>query len=158
MSKISNERQTEILVNAIGWFSDHFEDEELLRILREHLKMTDDELDSFGFDFLDYKGNAETSERYPLLIGHSKNGSENLYNVQQVAEYICKQGMYGDVQITLPNDTLLLDTYGPFINRIADMEYREELLKVLIPMQQNFSSENDSGETDVEDENFSMQM
>ena len=29
----------------------------------------------------------------------------------------------------------LLDTFGIYINKISDMEYREELLKVLIPMQ-----------------------
>ena len=29
----------------------------------------------------------------------------------------------------------LLDTFGIYINKISDMEYRKELLKVLIPMQ-----------------------
>ena len=33
------------------------------------------------------------------------------------------------------DNTPFLNTFGIYIDRIADMDYREELLKVLIPMQ-----------------------
>ncbi len=47
----------------------------------------------------------------------------------------------------------LLDTFRIYINKISDMEYREELLKVLVPMQQEaenaaFSEDEDMAETE----------
>lgn len=47
----------------------------------------------------------------------------------------------------------LLDTFGIYINKISDMEYRDELLKVLVPMQQEvenaaFSEDEDMEETE----------
>lgn len=48
---ISNERQNEILGNVLDWFSEHYEQEELLNILHDKLGMTDSEIDFFGFDF-----------------------------------------------------------------------------------------------------------
>lgn len=48
---ISNERQNEILGNVLDWFSEHYEQEELLDILHDKLGMTDSEIDFFGFDF-----------------------------------------------------------------------------------------------------------
>lgn len=53
ITDISKERQTKILENALDWFSEYYEPEELLDILHEHLDMTDAEIDSFGFDFSD---------------------------------------------------------------------------------------------------------
>ena len=74
-------------------------------------------------------------ERYPLLIGHSLAGRTRLRNIQEVANFICTHGQYCDLRITQKDGTPFLDTFGIYINKIADMEYREELLKVLIPMQ-----------------------
>ena len=48
---ISNERQNEILGNVLDWFSEHYEQEELLNILHDKLGMTDSEIDFFVFDF-----------------------------------------------------------------------------------------------------------
>lgn len=43
--------------------------------------------------------------------------------------------------ITEPDGTFVLDTFGIFINKISDMNYRAELLEILIPMQQkNYAS------------------
>lgn len=53
ITDISKERQTKILENALDWLSKHFESEELIDILHEHLDMTDDEIDFYGFDFSD---------------------------------------------------------------------------------------------------------
>lgn len=44
---ISNERQNEILGNALDWFSEHYEQKELLNILHDKLVMTDSEIDFF---------------------------------------------------------------------------------------------------------------
>lgn len=73
---------------------------------------------------------------YPYLLGYAQGRSRRLENnVQSVASFICTEGMKGDLTITTPEDEFLLDTFGIYINKISDMEYREELLKVLIPMQ-----------------------
>ena len=77
--------------------------------------------------------NAE--EKYPLLIGHSLAGRTRLHSIAEVANFICVHGQYGDLTITQKDGTPFLNTFGIYINKIADMEYREELLKVLIPMQ-----------------------
>lgn len=53
ITDISKERQIKILEKALDWFSEHYESEELLNILHEHLDMTDAEIDLFGFDFSD---------------------------------------------------------------------------------------------------------
>ena len=75
-------------------------------------------------------------ENHPNLIGHSVNGSKDLHSVEEVAKFICDNGRCGDVTITYDDNTPFLNTFGIYIDRIADMEYRAELLKVLIPMQQ----------------------
>lgn len=74
-------------------------------------------------------------EKYPVLIGHSLAGRTRLRSIQEVANFICTHGQYDDLTITQKDGTPFLDTFGIYINKIADMEYREELLKVLIPMQ-----------------------
>ena len=74
-------------------------------------------------------------ERYPLLIGHSSQGNHELHSIQEVADFICTQGLESDLLITQEDGSYFLNTFGIYIDRIADMEYREALLKVLIPMQ-----------------------
>ena len=73
-------------------------------------------------------------KKHPILVGHAADGDAQLNSVQQVASFICQHGQYDDVSITYEDGTPFLDTFGMYINRIADMEYRDELLKVLIPM------------------------
>ena len=82
-------------------------------------------------------------EKYPLFIGHSLAGRTRLRCIQEVANFICIHGQYGDLVITQENGTPFLDTFGLYIDKIADMEYREELLKVLIPMQQELDGTNE---------------
>ena len=74
-------------------------------------------------------------EKYPLLIGHSDQGSQELRSIQEVADFICSQGLESDLLITQEDGSYFLNTFGIYIDRIADMEYREALLKALIPMQ-----------------------
>lgn len=72
---------------------------------------------------------------YNKLIGISDNTRKELNSIEEVAQFICKEGLVSDVRIEQGDGSLLLDTFGTFINKITDMEYREELLKVLVPMQ-----------------------
>lgn len=81
------------------------------------------------------------NEKYPLLFGHSLIGNRRLHNPKEVAEFICDAGNYGDVSITDENGVLLLNTFGIYIDKIVDLDYREELLKVLIPMQKELAGE-----------------
>lgn len=75
--------------------------------------------------------------KHQKLYGLSDRTEEWLYSVEEVAKFICKEGLYSDVKILTETGEQLLDTFGIFINKISDMEYRTELLKVLVPMQQN---------------------
>ncbi len=99
------------------------------------------------------------AQRYPLLFGSAIDGNRRLHNIQEVAEFICKHGQYGDVRITTNDGFELLDTYGIYINKISDMEYREELLKVLISMQhevENAAFSEDENMDETEDMDMSM--
>lgn len=100
------------------------------------------------------------AKEYPLLFGYENDVQEELHDVNEVANFIMKRGVNTDVTITTPFDNLLLNTYGIYINHITDMEYREELLKVLVPMQNAvFAVDNDTDDIDEEsNSNFEMEM
>ena len=103
--------------------------------------------------------NAE--EKYPVLIGHSLAGRTRLHCIQEVANFICVHGQQCDLTITQRDGTPFLDTFGIYINKIADMEYREELLKVLIPMQHEVEREcfeDEESEADGENIDNGMEM
>lgn len=72
---------------------------------------------------------------YPYLTGISKDGEKQLYGVKEVAEFICDKGRYYDLRVISPDGEQVLNTFGIYIDHICDMEYRNELLPVLIPMQ-----------------------
>ena len=69
------------------------------------------------------------------LIGYSPNGTCELNSVQEVAEFICREGVHGDLTIRTRTGDFFLSTFGTFIDRMADMNYRQQLLEVLVPMQ-----------------------
>lgn len=103
--------------------------------------------------------NVPIAERYACLLGSAIDGNKRLHNVQEVAEFICKHGQYGDVRITTMEGKELLDTFGIYINKISDMEYREELLKVLVPMQrevENAALSDDESMDETEDVDMMM--
>ena len=39
------------------------------------------------------------TDKYPLLIGHSPAGRTELHSMQEVADFICTQGLYDDLLI-----------------------------------------------------------
>lgn len=98
------------------------------------------------------------TKQHPILIGHCDSdmtGTE-LKSIEDVAKYIFEKGVSEDVRITHQDGTPFLDTFGVFINRISDMNYRENLLKVLIPMQQELSG--CTHPIDCSDEDISISM
>ena len=77
------------------------------------------------------------NEKYSVLIGYTDDGEKTeLHSIKETAEYICEKGRYSDLNITTEDGMPFLNTFGIYIDRIADMEYREELMKVLVPLQQ----------------------
>lgn len=82
------------------------------------------------------KRREELTEEYPVLIGHSVRTEKKLFDIEQVADFICEQGMYGEVTVEKPNGSLLLTTYGIYLDKITDLEYRAKLLEILVPKQQ----------------------
>lgn len=94
-------------------------------------------------------------EKYRLLIGFCGEINKFLYNMEDVADFICEYGMEDDIIIHTEHAERFLDTFGIYINRISDMEYREELLKILIPKQLQVESgtyERDSFLKDISSE------
>ena len=92
--------------------------------------------------------------KFPVLIGHSLEGRKQLCSIQDVADFICKHGLYGDLKITKEDGSFFLNTFGIYIDKIADMEYRKELLKILIPMQMEIDGTNEIDE----EESTEMEM
>lgn|GEM_PF-206859 len=85
-------------------------------------------------------------KEYPVLIGHATGETKKLHSTQQVADFICRHGVREDVSVTYEDGRPFLNTFGIYIDRIADMEYRDELLKILIPMQRKMD-----GTSEIED-------
>ena len=82
------------------------------------------------------KRSEAVKEKYPVLIGHSVKACKKLYDIGEVADFICEYGVYGEVSVETPSGALLLTTYGIYLDRVTDLEYREKLLEVLVPKQQ----------------------
>lgn len=90
---------------------------------------------------------------YPHLLGYSGGHCQEIENaVEAVAKFICTEGLDNDLTITTPMDEFVLNTIGIYIDRIADMNYRGELLKTLIPMQKDIDGT--SAEDDISTENI----
>lgn len=91
-------------------------------------------------------------KKYPLLIGHSLAGRRQLHSMREVADFICIHGQFGNLKITQKDGSFFLNTFGIHIDKIADMEYREELLKILIPMQMEIDGTNEINEEEISTE------
>lgn len=70
-----------------------------------------------------------------ILYGYAPGECVELHNVKEVAQFIYSRGLYHDLLITDEYDMPFITTFGFFLNKIVDMDYREELLKELIPLQ-----------------------
>lgn len=104
MTDISKERQTKILKNALDWFSEHFESKELLDILHEHLDMTDEEIDYFGFDFSDLE--QDDDGKFSIVYFHdfeedycvTTSSPYDLYEIAKIYSTFTKEAI-GDVTL-----------------------------------------------------------
>ena len=65
------------------------------------------------------------AKSYARLFGISDYDEKELFSVKEVADFICEEGKNSDVSIYQENGSLLLNTFGLFINKITDMEYRD---------------------------------
>lgn len=77
-----------------------------------NLKVTS-EIQQQKKSLLKLKGDENMAD-YPLLYGHSSNGCRELKGIEEVAEYIVKEGLQSDLMITTPMDLPLITTFGPF--------------------------------------------
>lgn len=79
---------------------------------------------------------------HPTLFGFSAtaNGIE-LKSVKEVANFICTKGKHGDLLIFKADGQIFIRTFGIYLHQIASQEYREELLKELIPLQMKLENE-----------------
>ena len=120
-----------------------YEPEELIPIFSSWAdEFLQGDFDDAG-DFFDEKlsslissfAGASLDELYPVLYGYAGEVTKELRGVQEVAEFIMEYGLENDITITREGHVFFLNTFGIYINRIADMVYRDALLKVLVPMQ-----------------------
>lgn len=82
------------------------------------------------------------------LRGYSKDESKQLKSIDEVAEFICKQGKHGDVKITSNGETFIT-TIGIYLDKVVDIKYRAKLMPVLTKKQEEKLSElNESEETE----------
>ena len=73
--------------------------------------------------------------KYTNLIGYSENKVEDLHSIEDVAKFICEEGLNGDVEIITSDGDIFITTFGIYLDKVKDAQYRDELVKVLVPMQ-----------------------
>lgn len=75
------------------------------------------------------------ANKYDILYGEANGVCKELKGVTEVAEFICTEGLKGNVEIFSEDSSLYISTFGIYLNKITDLDYRKQLLEVLIPMQ-----------------------
>ena len=78
---------------------------------------------------------------HPTLYGSSNVRNKKLRSIKEVAEFICKDGQYGDLLIKDKDGRLFLRTHGIYVREITDSEYAQELFEILLPMQKEVEKE-----------------
>lgn len=106
--------------------------------------------------------NAQQTEQHPILWGYGLvDHCKKLTSYKEVAEFIMKNGVEGDVTITDEMDRPFVSTVGIYLDEVAEPAYWKELIKVLIPMQEEyensvFNDSDDLGESEVSDQGMIM--
>ena len=93
--------------------------------------------------------NVLAAERYPHLVGYAVDGNKRLRSIEAVAEFICTHGQYGDVQIKNDDGFELISTNGMMIEKIADEEYGEELMKIYLQLQEQSENMEETEDVDM---------
>ena len=86
------------------------------------------------------KGTVEGIDDYGHLM-KKITFNKRLRSIEAVAEFICTHGQYGDVQIKNDDGFELISTNGVMIEKIADEEYGEELMKIYLQLQEQSEDE-----------------
>lgn len=74
------------------------------------------------------------------LVGYFEGESKQLKSVEEVAEFICKNGKRGDVTITNDGEPFIT-TIGIYLDKVADIRYRSQLMPILTKKQEQIFSE-----------------
>ena len=74
---------------------------------------------------------------HPYLLVNTADGEQiEIENtLELVAKSICQYGSSGDIMITTPYDTPVLNTMGIYVDKCSNAEYMESLRPVLIEKQ-----------------------
>lgn len=83
----------------------------------------------------------QNSQGIETLYGSSNVRNKKLRGIKEVAEFICKDGQYGDLTIKRKDGRLFLRTNGIYVREIFDFDYAEKLFKILVPMQREVAKE-----------------
>lgn len=75
------------------------------------------------------------------LVGYAEGESKQLKSVEEVADFICKNGKHGDITI-MNNGELFITTIGIYLDKIADIRYCAQLMPILTKKQKQIFSEN----------------
>lgn len=74
------------------------------------------------------------------LVGYAEGERKQLKSIDEVADFICKNGKHGDVIIT-NNGELFITTIGIYLDMVADIRYRSQLMLILTKKQEQIFSE-----------------
>lgn len=75
------------------------------------------------------------------LVGYAEGERKQLKSIDEVADFICKNGKHGDVIIT-NNGEPFITTIGIYLDMVADIRYRAQLMPILTKKQEQIFSEN----------------
>ena len=75
------------------------------------------------------------------LVGYAEGERKQLKSIDEVADFICKNGKHGDVIIT-NNGEPFITTIGIYLDMVADIRYRSQLMPILTKKQKHIFSEN----------------
>lgn len=74
------------------------------------------------------------------LVGYAEGERKQLKSIDEVADFICKNGKHGDVIIT-NNGEPFITTIGIYLDKVADIRYRSQLMPILTKKQEQIFSE-----------------
>lgn len=74
------------------------------------------------------------------LVGYAEGERKQLKSIDEVADFICKNGKHGDIIIT-NNEEPFITTIGIYLDKVADIRYRAQLMPILTKKQEQIFSE-----------------
>ena len=79
-------------------------------------------------------------KKHPVLYGFRNGSRIEIRSPREAAEFIVQEGKHGDLIIETRDGQPFISTCGIYLNRIADMAYRAELMPYLLPLQKGYGS------------------